>query len=353
MGNSVFQELWDYLTPYKNHVHFHDRDAPLLLETFLGHKNKIFVCSQIGDLFPFNQLIPFLDRAKDDNNFYIFLTASEPPEFADQYKQQIKFFFIPSFYSWYTKFLVQTPNDKNIEKHFLSTNYRNDFARLSLFFYFIRNNLLDKSFFSYVGEIRPEMSNCTIESFVKQGADFYLNEFDIQTNDKIINVEEVTKLIPYVLDKNPIPYDWSLNLYEFYNKSFLSIVVESYCGANSPFFTEKIWKPIAMKQPFILMNSKFSLKFLQELGFKTFDGIIDETYDTLDNPERWEAIFRETKRISNFSIKELKEKHKQLQNVLDHNYNHFYNVLPNIYQTEIAKAGQEIDILIQNKLQSL
>lgn len=108
-----------------------------------------------------------------------------------------------------------------------------------------------------------------------------------------------------------------------------------------------------MKQPFILMNSKYSLKALRDLGFKTFDGVIDETYDTLDNPDRFETIFREIKRISNFSIDELKEKYNQLEHILEHNYNHFYNVLPKIYETEIEKIGKDVDILIQNKLQLL
>lgn len=346
MTKFVFQELWKYIKPFEDYVKFHDRDAPLR-DSFLKDKNKVIICSQIGDLYPFENLKPFLQVAKDKNNFYIFLTASEPPLFLNQYRDYIKFYFIPSFYHLWAQYIPKTNTEKNITKHFLSTNNRQDFARLSLFFYFIRNNLLQKSYFSYIGEERP----VTFDQLIDLGADFYLNEFDCQDTKKI-KLKSVKNLIPHYLDNDPIKgVDWSLALHKYYNESFLSIVVETYCGNNPPFFTEKIWKPIAMKQPFILLNSKHSLKFLHDLGFKTFNPVIDETYDTLDNPDRFETTFREIKRISNFSIPELNQMHQELEDVLEHNYNHFYNVLPKIYNTEIEKIGKSIDKDIQKHIQ--
>ena len=343
----IFTELNQYLEPYPGYIKFHNTDSTLT-NGFLTDKNKVIICSQIGDLYDFDNLIPFLQSAKENNNFYIFLTASDPPNNLDHFKNHVKFFFIPSFYSWYTKFLKKESIVKNIEKHFLSTNFRNDFARLCLLFYFVRNNLLDKSHFSYIGEER----DVTFNQCVEMGADFYLNEFDCSDSKKI-NITDIKKSIPYILDNDPAQDDWSLSLSKYYNESFLSIVVETYCGNNPPFFTEKIWKPIAMKQPFILMNSKHSLKFLQDLGFKTFSPIIDESYDELDNPHRWDHIFREIKRFSNFSIDTLIEKQQQLQNVLDHNYNHYYSTLPKIYEKEINNIGKEIDIIIKNHIQLL
>ena len=346
----VFSELDQYIRPYGDYVKFHNRDSELT-NKFLTDKNKVIICSQIGDLYDFDNLIPFLQSAKDNNNFYIFLTASDPPDNLDHFKDNLKFFFIPSFYSWYCQSMPTMPIEKNIVKHFLSTNRRTDFARLSLFFYFIRNNLLEKSHFSYLGiEFNQTFKGC-----VRKGADFYLNQFDCIGQEKI-DLETVKNMIPYEIDQN-IPRiwgDWSLKLYPYYNTSFLSIVAETYGADNvKPFFTEKIWKPIAMKQPFILMNSKHSLKFLQDLGFKTFSPIIDESYDELDNPHRWDHIFREIKRFSNFSIDTLIEKQQQLQNVLDHNYNHYYSTLPKIYEKEINNIGKEIDIIIKNHIQLL
>ena len=344
----VFPELKKFIEPYNSFVRFSGIDIQLE-DRYLTGKNKVIICHTIGDLYNFDKLIPFLESAKKNKLFYIFLTISEPPEFVKQYKEQIKFFYIPSFYHWWGQFMAKTDTQKNIKKHFLSTNNRHDYTRLSLFFYFIRNNLLDKSYFSYIGK----EIDTTFNDLVNQGAGFYLNEFDCKNTEQI-DFDSVKNLIPLYLPNDSIKdSDWSLSLKKYYNESFLSIVVETYCGDNPPFFTEKTWKPIAMKQPFILMNSKHSLKFLQDLGFKTFESVIDETYDNLDNPDRWEFIFREIKRISTLSIEELKNKHKQLEDILKHNYNHFYYVLPKIYNNEIEKIGKDIIKLIEKHKQSI
>jgi hypothetical protein len=43
--------------------------------------------------------------------------------------------------------------------------------------------------------------------------------------------------------------------------------------------TEKTFKPIALEMPFILVAPAGSLEYLRSYGFKTFNGIIDESYD--------------------------------------------------------------------------
>jgi len=45
------------------------------------------------------------------------------------------------------------------------------------------------------------------------------------------------------------------------------------------FFTEKTVKPIMAERLFVASSGRHFLKNLRKLGFKTFDGIIDESYD--------------------------------------------------------------------------
>lgn len=52
------------------------------------------------------------------------------------------------------------------------------------------------------------------------------------------------------------------------------------------FITEKTWRCIQNKRPFILIGNRYSLKYLHELGFKTFPHLFDETYDELPNETR-------------------------------------------------------------------
>ena len=50
--------------------------------------------------------------------------------------------------------------------------------------------------------------------------------------------------------------------------TFISLVTESLTDRNTLFFSEKIWKPIMVGHPFLLLGSKHSLKYLKNLGYK-------------------------------------------------------------------------------------
>lgn len=62
-----------------------------------------------------------------------------------------------------------------------------------------------------------------------------------------------------------------------YNHCAWNIVPET--SADETFITEKLWKPIVAKQPFIVHAKADYLKTLRELGFRTYEKHIDETYD--------------------------------------------------------------------------
>ena len=57
------------------------------------------------------------------------------------------------------------------------------------------------------------------------------------------------------------------------------------------FNSEKVFKPIAWGMPFIILGNRLSLLKIRQLGFKTFDGLIDESYDLESEPAlRYEAV---------------------------------------------------------------
>lgn len=85
---------------------------------------------------------------------------------------------------------------------------------------------------------------------------------------------------------------------------------------------EKIFKPIAYKQPFVIIGTPNTLKYLRDYGFKTFDGIIDETYDTIeDDTKRALAILQEVERLSNMSNDAWDKTLKEMLPILEHNQN--------------------------------
>jgi hypothetical protein len=80
----------------------------------------------------------------------------------------------------------------------------------------------------------------------------------------------------------------------WYDHTWFSIVAESYVdeynhttwGENRtpylgpwPFITEKTFKPIALRHPFMVYGHSGTLSRLHELGFETFPEMFDESYD--------------------------------------------------------------------------
>ena len=70
----------------------------------------------------------------------------------------------------------------------------------------------------------------------------------------------------------------------------MEIVLETLFDDQRIHLTEKVLRPLACGQPFILAATTGSLEYLKSYGFKTFDSLWDESYDQLEGPERWQAI---------------------------------------------------------------
>ena len=70
---------------------------------------------------------------------------------------------------------------------------------------------------------------------------------------------------------------------EVYNNSYYSLVAETNTDNSFTFLTEKTAKPLIAGRLFVIAGNKNSLRTLKRLGFKTFDSVIDESYDTIDS----------------------------------------------------------------------
>lgn len=113
----------------------------------------------------------------------------------------------------------------------------------------------------------------------------------------------------------------NLNL-EWYTSTIFSIVAESTMH-GLVYISEKTFKPIAFKHPFIIAGTPGLLKYLIDQGFETYDHIIDESYDAItDNQQRLEFVVNEVKRL--VRDKELFNDTISKQKA-EHNFNLFYN----------------------------
>jgi hypothetical protein len=113
---------------------------------------------------------------------------------------------------------------------------------------------------------------------------------------------------------------------EDYETADFEVVLETLFDDSRLHLTEKILRPIALGQPFILVATCDSLKYLRSYGFKTFDSIIDESYDSIADPvNRLESIIKLMKDISNWSQQERISKLNQIKEIVNYNKQYFFS----------------------------
>jgi hypothetical protein len=103
-----------------------------------------------------------------------------------------------------------------------------------------------------------------------------------------------------------------------YENSWISVVAESQHSNDFFFPTEKTGKALFAKRPFIVLSGQHYLRTLCSLGFRTFDSVIDESYDEIeDYAERARAAFASFQKLMQLDQNYVRLK---LQDVLEHNY---------------------------------
>jgi hypothetical protein len=102
-----------------------------------------------------------------------------------------------------------------------------------------------------------------------------------------------------------------------YNQTAYSVVAETNYDNHYSFCTEKIVKPILAERLFIVFSGQHYLRNLRSLGFKTFDGIIDESYDSIeDNNLRFKSACEQITYLINQPQDKILE---QIRPITEHN----------------------------------
>lgn len=96
--------------------------------------------------------------------------------------------------------------------------------------------------------------------------------------------------------------DHSVHVQEHYDRTACSIVLETLFDADgSPgtFLTEKTFKCLKHGHPFVLFAPAGSLALLRSMGYRTFDSVIPNRYDTLTNhTQRYLSAVRTVQQLS-------------------------------------------------------
>ena len=213
---------------------------------------------------------------------------------------QLDYCEIDIFEEYEKSFDCEIDFDKKRTKHFMSFN-RNEKPHRTKFINFLEDEkLLDEGYVSY------------------QPKELYLD-----TNFKKPSESEDSTGFDSVSNSQ-----WFKSGNEYYVDSYFNIVTETFFEEPALRFSEKIYKPIIYRQPFILYSTPFSLRQLRSVGYKTFGDFIDESYDEIqDHEKRLDALNEEVKRLCSLSLDELHNQYVKMKDILDSNFENFINVL--------------------------
>lgn len=123
-----------------------------------------------------------------------------------------------------------------------------------------------------------------------------LNELNIDANNfKPIQLEDD---VVYGSDLVMEEYLYTINP-KWYYKSKVNIISETMLYPNLIHLTEKTWKAIYLGVPFVIYSpSKHYLKTLRNMGFKTFNSVINEDYDEVTGKDKIIQVINSAKELA-------------------------------------------------------
>ncbi|HEX4097467.1 MAG TPA: hypothetical protein VHX64_12110 [Caulobacteraceae bacterium] len=158
----------------------------------------------------------------------------------------------------------------------------------------------------------------------------YLPELELKEQILFGNIERDPET--GLAHKSPLSH---IGLPQF-SDSWFTVVTETEMRARPSRITEKPFTPLAYFQPFIVFGNPGALAQIRELGYATFDGVIDESYDQIEEPAlRFRTAYREFRRLCRFTEPEWGKLEKRLRETLDFNARWAMTQLPGIYRDRL------------------
>lgn len=135
------------------------------------------------------------------------------------------------------------------------------------------------------------------------------------------NFQQLYKRLPLIADRSDFETNHALDFNDcLYTEHPINLVTETLFFTSSAFASEKIWKPMAASQIFLVISGPYYLKGLRKLGFKTFAPYINEEYDLeLDPVDRALMVVNELKRLISMNESDFLKLLEQCAPILEHN----------------------------------
>lgn len=182
-------------------------------------------------------------------------------------------------------------------------------------------NLFDKVVITYGGDWKDD-------GFYAE--DYFVWEPGTETLDTVIGTCD------YVLYRGERTHLSQIIATQTMKDCAYSVIAETDFDNTLSFFSEKTAKPIISKRMFVAYSGYKFLHNFRRLGFKTFDCVIDESYDLeVDDEKRYRMAFDQIERLMEMDQQEVYEK---LKPVLDYNYELLMNRDWDMYSASIMQS---------------
>jgi hypothetical protein len=230
--------------------------------------------------------------------------------------------------------------NKKYDKKFLSLNGLFREHRAAIVWLLASYNLLDDGFVSFnIKEGPIEKNGNVIYDYL--GSKFFdceeFKEIFEANKEKLVKIESILFDTGYgndAIQRNLADLDPNVHN-RLFNDSYFSICTETnfpviFAGElpidynPNPvgrLYSEKIFRCILYKHPFLAVSNPKFLEGLRSLGYKTFHPIIDESYDQeLNHGKRLVMIAKEAKRLCEMDQNQLAEFLAKCKEICDYNF---------------------------------
>jgi hypothetical protein len=326
--NDLLFGVHEQIRSYKSHCFFYDQE-PI-------NVNTVQTCIKQHDPLKLGETkeIIFANSEKSDLVDTMCLETG--------FKNWYYFFHGFAALSWYRDYQYIPKFENHFTKVFISFNRlvtKDRSYRLNLVSHLIERNLLTH------GHVSLILQDNGLGTWQEELID---SESKLSLDSKLRIQKTIGKLEnSLTIDSNNPPGHTSANAgiseITMYKSALWHLVTETVFYDHKQHLTEKVFKPIVARRPFILVGAPKNLAYLRSYGFKTFDQWIDESYDNeLDHDKRILMIVDQIERLSAMSMSELDAMYEEMKPTLEYNFYHLYGNFKKIIVDELVDNFQDI-----------
>jgi len=325
LGSTIGRCIWWHEEP----INYNDLNQVRYFDAFHPRKIDPYHCVE-NYIWPSSPAHPSVNMMISDVNFHVFANSEiskQKRKYLSEWGVYDWYFFFHGFAAldWYRNYKYLDSSYKIPTKLFICLNHlltNNRNYRLYLL------SKLKQTGLDRVGHISSPLLTSELVNTELLNRNSRLS-VDAK---KHIYKNLLRQAVPAVLDE--VNYNGaSADLSPYGYDALWHVVTETVYYDESLHLTEKIFKPIVTKRPFILVGAPGNLAYLKRYGFRTFDQWIDESYDEETDPTlRTDMIVNELEKLSK---QDISKQHKEMQEVLDYNCDHFYGKFKEIIVDEL------------------